>query len=757
FLAKHPKPSRKEIVDSLTPNLCRCTGYTKVVDAVACVAQALRDKQPVEMPTGTGRVGSRHPKFTAREAVLGQRVFVADMREPGMLHGALKFSDHPRAKVLAIDVSAALRVPGVVTVLTAKDIPGERIVGMIHKDWPVMVAEGEITRYIGDVLAAVAAENDEIAREAVALIRVDYEVLPAVTDPFEALAEGAPQLTPKGNVLSISEIRVGDGEAALAASAFVVRDRFTTQRIEHAFLEPEATFATPWSLDGEKGLRVFDCGQGIYEDRKQLASMLGVAEGRVNVVQVQNGGGFGGKEDMTTQGHAALLCWHTDRPMRVCLTRAESLRMHPKRHPFTLDYALGCDANGNLTALVATLTADSGAYASVGMKVVERAVSHAAGAYTVPNVHVKGTAVTTNNVPCGAMRGFGVNQACFAMEVCMDDLCRQGGFDRWQFRWNNALREGVATATGQVLKGGVGVRACLEALKDRFKAAKIAGLAAGIKNTGIGCGMPDIGRAKIVVAAPNKVIVHHGWCEMGQGVYTVALQSLVEETGIEPTFIEVVVDTANETPAGMTTASRGTSLVGNAVRAAAQGLKTELAAGKTLTELVGREFTGEWVCDWTTKVGYEPAPGKDLVTHYSYGYAAQMVELDETGRITRITAAHDAGRIMNPTLFEGQIEGALHMGLGYALTEDFPTTNGWPNSFKMADLGILRARDMPPIEVIGVEVPDPHGPFGAKGVGEIGLVPTAPALANALNQLDGVRRTHLPLRDPRPLARKQNV
>jgi len=757
ILDKNPHPSRQEITVGLTGNLCRCTGYKKVVDSIECAAEALREGRPVVVGEGTGKVGSRHGKYTGREAVLGERVFVADMKEPGMLYGALRFSDHPRAKVLRIDISEALLVPGVVRILTAEDIPGKRIVGMIFKDWPVMIAEGDVTRYIGDVLANVAASTEGAAREAASRIKVDYEVLNPVTDIFEALKPGAPQLTEKGNVLSVSEVRVGDAEEALKTSAYVTRHRFATQRIEHAFLEVEATLALPWEKDSQRGVKVYDCGQGVYEDRKQLAEMLDLPERLVNVVQVQNGGAFGGKEDMTTQGHAALLCWHTGLPVMVRLTRAESLRMHPKRHPIVMEYALGCDENGKLTALVSTMHSDSGAYASVGMAVIERAVAHSAGAYTVPNIHVHGTAVITNNVPCGAMRGFGANQACFAIESCMDELCNLGGFDRWQFRWDNALVEGKSTATGQILRFGVGVRACLEALKDRFREAKCAGIAAGIKNTGIGCGMPDFGKVKIVIEAADHVVLHHGWCEMGQGVYTMAIQTLVEETGIDPRFVEIRVETNEDAGAGMTTASRATSLVGNSVREACKDLKRDLADGKTLEDLVGKEYRGEWVCDWTTKVGQEPPPGKDVVTHYSYGFAAQMVELDETGKITRITAAHDVGKIMNPTLFEGQIEGALHMGLGYALTEEFPLKDGWPVSFKMADLGIIRPRDMPLVEVIGVEVPDEHGPYGAKGVGEIGLVPTAAAVGNALCQFDGLRRTTLPLREMKALGKKPKV
>jgi xanthine dehydrogenase molybdenum-binding subunit len=754
LLNKKPDPSREEIAASLNANICRCTGYKKIVDSIECAAEALRTGKPVAPARGTGRVGTRHAKYTAREAVLGERVFVADMKEPGMLYGALRFSDHPRAKVLRIDVSPALEVPGVERVLTAKEVPGKRFLGSISQDWPVLVAEGETTCFVGDVLATVAATSEKAAREAAAKIEVEYEVLSPVTDIFEALEPESPIVNVPGNVLHRAEVKVGDAEEALSRSAYVTRNRFVTQRIEHAFLEPEATLALPWQKDGKDGVKVYSCSQGVYEDRHQLSLMLGVPKAQVNVVQVQNGGGFGGKEDITTQSHAALLAWLTGKPAMVHLSRKDSLRMHAKRHPFVMDYAVGCDEAGKLTALVATLHSDTGAYASVGLAVIERAVSHSAGAYFVPNVRVQGKAVVTNNAPCGAFRGFGVNQSNFAFESCLDELCRIGGFDRWKFRWENALTEGKTTATGQVLKAGVGVRKCLEAVKDRFYSAKYAGLAAGMKNTGIGCGLPDFSHVKIVVRAADHVEVHHGWCEMGQGNFTMAVQTVVEETGIDPALVDVKVETDEEAEAGMTTGSRGTSLLGLSVKAACQELKKDLASGKTLEDLVGKEYRGSWVCDWTVPPGKPPKLGHDIVTHYSFGFAAQLVELDESGKITRITAAHDAGKIMNPTLFEGQIEGALHMGLGYALTEEFPYENGWPVSFRMADLGIIKAKDMPPTEVIGIEVPDAVGPYGAKGVGEIGLVPTAPAVANALCQLDGIRRTKLPLREPKTLGKK---
>lgn len=673
-----------------------------------------------------------------------------------MVFGALRYADHPRAKVLRIDVRAAQAVPGVVKVLTAADVPGKRQMGSITMDWPVLVAEGETTCFVGDVLATVAAESEAVARAAAALVEVEYEVLAPVTDPFEALRPESPQVHPMfpGNVLHRAGVKVGDAEAALAASAFVTRHRFTTQRVEHAFLEPEATLALPWSKDGRPGVKVYSCSQGVYEDRHQLSLLLGLDKALVNVVQVQNGGGFGGKEDITTQSHAALLAWHTGRPAMVRLSRQDSLRMHTKRHPITMDYAVGCDRDGRLTGMVVTMHSDSGAYSSVGLAVIERAVSHSAAAYFVPNVQVNGTAVVTNNAPCGAFRGFGVNQSNFAFESCLDELCRMGGFDRWQFRWDNALTEGRTIATGQTLTAGVGVRKCLEALKERFHQAKFAGLAAGMKNTGIGCGLADFSHAKVVVKAADRVELHHGWCEMGQGNFTMGVQTIVEETGIDPACIEVIVETNEEAEAGMTTGSRGTSLLANSVIAACKDLKRDLAAGRTLKDLVGREYRGSWVCDWTVPPGKPPKPGYDVITHYSFGFAAQLVELDETGKITRITAAHDAGRIMNPTLYEGQIEGSLHMGLGYAVSEEFPYRDGRPVSLKMADLGLIKAKDMPPMDIIGIEVADAVGPYGAKGVGEIGLVPTAAAVANALCKLDGVRRTTLPLKDLRLLGKK---
>lgn len=749
LINKNPEPSRADIEKALTPNLCRCTGYKKIVDSVEMAAEAIRKEEEVKLPEGNGRIGTFQPKYHASDLVLGQHHYTDDIRLPGMKVGALRFSDHPRATVLKIDTHAAEKIAGVIRVFTAKDVPGDRQIGLIRQDWPLMVAEGETTRYVGDVLALVIAENDTAARKAVAEIKVQYEVLEPLTDMHKALLPDAPKIHPDGNKLSRSYTSRGDMAAAEASATYIAEGVFETQMIEHGFMEPECTVARP--LDD--GVEVFSSGQGIFDDRKQIAKILGLPLEKVRVILVPNGGGFGGKEDLTTQGHAALAAFLLQQPVKVRLTRDESIAMHPKRHPIWMDYKIGCDANGKLTFVKVKFVGDTGAYASVGMKVLERSAGHATGAYNVPVTDVEAVAVYTNNLPCGAMRGFGVNQSAFGLESLIDELCEKGGFDRWQFRFDNALQNGDMTATGQVIEGGAGARETLLAVKEAYDAAPYAGIACGIKNTGIGNGMPDESKARVQILAPDKVLVDHGWTEMGQGVNTMAQQVVCNETGISPDIVEVRIDTSSEQEAGMTTASRATSLVGNALIDACKQLKEDLKT-HALDELVGRSYEGYFVIDWTTKPG---AMVEKVYTHYSYSYATQLVTLGEDGRIQKITAAHDAGKIFNPVLFEGQLEGSIHMGLGYAITEELVLENGRPKSTRLRDCGILRAKEMPEMEIIGVEVPDPYGPYGAKGVGEIGLVPTAGAVANALYQYDGVRRHKLPMRIPkRGLTKRVN-
>jgi selenium-dependent xanthine dehydrogenase len=730
-------PTRPEIIKAISPNLCRCTGYVKIVDAIASAFFELNGKI-VEKPPVSALIGKPYPKYMAVETALGNRDFVDDMYFEGMVHGVLKFSDYPRAKIIKIDISKAENSDGVIRVFTAKDIPGEKYTGLIFQDWPLMLAEGEITSYIGDVIAGVVAKTEAAARKAVKLIHVDYDVLEAVTDVQKAAKPGSIQVHEgRSNVLETCSISFGDIEKAFRNAAYISSDVYETSRIEHAFLETETAIAIP----EDDGIRLFSQGQGVYIDRQSVAKLLGLPEEKVKVVQVQTGGGFGGKEDITVQGHASLFAYLLRQPVRVHLNRDESIIMHPKRHPVRMDISLSCDKDGKLTAVKLKAVGDTGAYASVGTKVMERVVGHATGGYTISSVDIQAVTVYTNNIPSGAMRGFGVPQVVFAIESCIDELCKMGGFDRWQFRFNNALEDGAKTSTGQILRG-VGLKKTLLAVKDVFQNAGYAGIACGIKNTGVGNGLIDDSEVKIHIVSGKKVIINHGWSEMGQGIHTMAIQFLYQETGIPPEIIEVKVETDVDVPTGMTTSSRATALVGNAIIDASKRLKEDLKYG-SLAQLAGRAYKGKYVCNWTCK------PGTDTdkpVIHFAYGYATQVVILNEKGEVSKIIAAHDAGKIINRMLFEGQIEGALHMGMGYALTEDLPLKDGRPVSLKFKDLGILRANEMPEMEIIGIEEKDPVGPYGAKGIGEIGLVPTAAAFAGAFYAFDGIKRTKLPLK-----------
>jgi xanthine dehydrogenase molybdenum-binding subunit len=661
-----------------------------------------------------------------------------------MLHAALRFSDHPRARVLRIDTSRARAHPGVVAVVTAADVPGERTQGSLTKDWRQLVAEGETTSYVGDVIAAVAAESRTAAREAAALVEVEYDVLDPVTDPFAAMSEGAPLLHANGNVLSVSRVKRGDVDTALAGAAHVVTETFRTQFIEHAFLEPEAALVVP---AGDGSFVVYSQGQGIWEDRRQIASFLGVPEGRVRVAQVATGGAFGGKEDLSVQCHAALLASVAGRPVLLTLSRGESVRFHPKRHPMWLEYTAGCDEDGRLVALRARIVGDTGAYASVGDKVLERAAGHACGAYKVPNVDVEAKAVYTNNPPCGAMRGFGVSQSNFAVEGILDRLAAEVGIDEWEIRWRNALDVGDRFGTGQVLGPGVGLKKTLLAVRDAYHEELYAGIACCVKNTGIGNGVPEAGRAILRPESDGSLTLLHSWTEMGQGVHTVLRQVVCEELDVPPERVRVVVDTVRELDTGLTTASRATVLGGNAVIDAARRLKAALD-GRPLEALAGQEFQGEFIVDWTT-----PNDADEPVTHLAYGWGTQVVILDEEGRLAKVVAAHDVGRAINPMLVEGQIEGGVHMGLGQALSEELVVEGGVPVTETLKSLHIIPPTGMPEVECILVEEPQPEGPYGAKGVGEASMVPTAAAVAGALYAFDGIRRTQLPMKDsPAALA-----
>lgn len=732
---------REDMARHLGAHLCRCTGYVKILDAIECVA-----KGEVKEQITTGGLGARVVKKEAHALALGDRDYIDDMRIDGMLHAALVFTKLARAEILNIDASAALAHQGVSAILTAKDVPGELMMGIIYKDWPALIPINGFTSFAGDVLAIVVADSRMNARAACELVDVQYRELKAVTDPRQAIKDQEIAVwQTKSNVLSTSAYVRGNVEQAFATSAFRVHETFSTQRIEHAFLEPESTLAVPNNANGTRGLHVYSGGQGVWDDRNDIARLLKIDNSQVTVTLVTNGGAFGGKEDMSNQAHAALAAWLTNKPVKCTLSREESFLMHAKRHPIEMTYEAACDGAGGLTALRVRALGDSGAYASVGMKVLERMAGHASGPYSVPNIDVEAIAARTNNPIGGAFRGFGANQAQFAMEGVLDRLAELVGISSWEIRKRNVIKPGMVWGPGQIMDDGcLGAEMCLDEIKPQFDAAiasgKAIGLGLGLKNSGLGNGFKEISKAVIRFKSDGRIEVRHGWTEMGQGINTVVAQVAVQELGIDAELVDVIVDTTRELGFGQTTGSRGTLMGAGAVKSACLAA---IAAGRA--EDV--DHVGEYRVDWTNKLG-EPGVVNPII-HSTFSYAAQMVIIDrQTEKIEKVVAVHDVGKIVNPTLCEGQVEGSVHMGLGYALTEDFPSDpeTGFPLNKTLRSLGILRAKDVPAIEVKLLESAQPNAPYGIKGVGEIGLVPTAGAVAAALHSLDGKWRNSLPMR-----------
>ena len=728
--------TRDETARHLGAHLCRCTGYIKILDAILDIASGVnREPQP---PKG---VGSRGTKYEADVLAAGVRPFIDDMQVDGLLHGALRLSDHARADIIAIDVEAALSVEGVAGIFTAADIPGEIRVGLIHKDWPVMIPVGGRTSFLGDVLAVVVADDRMTAVEAAALVQVEYRVHQPMSDPVRVVDSDEDAVWGlEGNILSKSAYQRGDVDSVLEQSAHVVSETFQTQRVEHAFLEPESTLAVP--TDG--GLYVYTGGQGIWDDRNDIARVLDLDPSLITTELVSNGGAFGGKEDMSNQVHTALSAWLLGKPVQITLSREQSLLMHPKRHPIRMTYEAGCDENGKLTGLRARMLGDSGPYASVGMKVLERAAGHATGPYVLQAVDVEAIAARTNNPVCGAFRGFGANQAQFAMEGIIDRLAEKVGINGWEIRSLNVVNPGDVWGPGQIMDDGcLGARACLDAVKPAYEQAIQDGLPVGIglglKNSGLGNGFDEIAKAVVRFEADGTIEVRHCWTEMGQGVHNVALQVAVEELGLAAEQIKVIVDSTRELGAGQTTGSRGTLMGAGAVQDACRNALLDGCQ-------VGLDYEGSYRINWTNSLseGLE-----NPVIHSTFGYASQLVVLNpDDGEVRNVVAAHDVGRAVNPMLCEGQIEGAVHMGLGYALTEGFPTdSSGRPTNTTFRSLDIIRPKDMPPVDVIIIESPQPGSPYGIKGVGEIGLVPTAGAVAAAVRSYDHSWPTELPIRN----------
>ena len=742
LLDQNPSPTREEAAFAIRNNICRCTGYVKIIDGILLAAEVLRSGEIPPEPQDWS-LGSRVPRVDVREKVTGTGQYPDDVYIDGMLYASAVRSQYPRARVLAIHTEEAKALPGVAGVFTTEDIPGKNKVGHLQKDWDTMIPVGGITHYLGDAVCIVAAETPEILTQAKALVRVDYEELPMVRSPQEAMLPDAPLVHQSGNLLAHKHIQRGNPAEAIARSKYVLTQRFSTPWTEHAFLEPECALAYP--EDG--GVVILSTDQGAYDTQHETMGMLGLPAEKVKVKNMLVGGGFGGKEDVTVQHHAALVAYLTKRPVKVKLTRTESILIHPKRHPMEMEFSLGCDENGIIQGVAAEVIADTGAYASLGGPVLERACTHAAGPYNYQNFEIDGWAYYTNNPPAGAFRGFGVTQTCFCIETLLNQMADKVGISPWEIRWRNAIRPGQELPNGQIVDDSTGLAETLEAVKPYYEKARYAGIACAMKNAGVGVGIPDTGRVRLVVES-GKLHIYAGASCIGQGLGTVLTQMVCDQTGLRRD--EVVYERSNTWRApdsGTTSGSRQTLITGEACRRACEALRAAMAEAP-LAGLEGREFYGEYLAK-TDPLGADvPNP----VSHVAYGYATQVCILDDDGKIERIVAAHDVGKAVNPTSVEGQIEGGVVMSMGYALTERYPLTDCKPLA-KYGTLGLFRANQIPEIQPLIVEKPGLNVACGAIGIGEITSIPTAPAISDAYFRYDGKLRTSLPLENT-PYSRK---
>lgn len=737
LLDKNNNPTEEDIKKAIRNNICRCTGYVKIVKAIMLAAEALRGCKPLRLNTEKSKVGQNWRRVDAVQKALGAATYCDDVFMEDMLYVSVLRAMRPRARVLSIDTRRAEALGGVEKALTAADVPGENYQGYIFNDWPTFVPVGETTRCAGDAVAAVVARTKEIADAALKLIEVEYEELEPVTDPRRSLEIDAPKIHEKGNLLSRTYVRRGNPEEALAVSKYVVKNTYRTPPLDHAFIEPESAVAF---YDGDI-LTVYVATQCITHDHHGICRVLGLPHDRVRVILQNVGGGFGGKEDLSVQHYAALGTFYTKKPCKYTFTREESLLCHPKRHGMELEITTGCDEQGMLTAMTAKIIADTGAYASLGSAVLERACTHACGPYSIPNVELDGYCVYTNNPPAGAFRGFGVPQSNFGAEANMDQLADLVGIDRWEIRYRNAVEPGKVLANGQICGEDAAIKETLLAVKDDFYKNKYAGIACAFKNTGLGVGLPDIGRCRIRVK-DGKMVVYSAASCIGQGLATVMIQIVSETTGIDGAGIIFNPPDSSLSPdSGPTTASRQTLFTGEACRQAALKLKAALET-KSLEELEGQDFEGEFsgITDPINSGKENPE------SHVAYSYATHVAILDDEGKVAKIVAAHDIGKAINPKNIEGQVEGGVIMGLGSALREKLVYEKGIVKS-KFGTLGLLRATEIPEIEVKIIEKNRSELAYGAKGIGEIALIPVAAAVASAYERFDGIRRLELPLKN----------
>jgi CO/xanthine dehydrogenase Mo-binding subunit/aerobic-type carbon monoxide dehydrogenase small subunit (CoxS/CutS family) len=795
LLDKNANPTDAQIKAALNPNLCRCGSYPKVIQALQAAAAVLRgEAKATEADWGSVSdvVGARVPKVDAPAKAAGKFVYADDLTAPGMAFAKIVWSEYPHAEVGSVDTSKAEAAPGVVAVLTAKDVPGRNLYGTLQPDQPVFCDKK--VRFVGDVIALVVAESEQQAAQAASLVQVEYRELPGVFSPEEALAEGAPKVHEQGNLHARLDVHKGDVAAGFAQAEVIVEDDYSTPFVEHAFLEPESGLAT---IDADGVVTIKMASQFVTGHRGVVAASLGLPPEKINLVHIQPGGAFGAKNDVSLHILLGLAAFKIGRPVKMTLARGESLRMHPKRHAMKIHLKLGATLDGQLTAFEANIFADTGAYASEGIVVLGQAVVFCGGPYVIPNVSIVGTTVYTNNVPAGAMRGFGIPQVAFATELAMDEMARRLNLDPFEFRLRNAVEEGSVTCAGQTLLDSVPLKRTISLAREAVRDVPAppvgrkrgVGVACSYKNVGVGLGLHmDSGGAALELTPEGRLRVRIGGVDLGQGSDTTIAQIAAQTTGVPFGAVEIApVDVFNTPDGGVTSASRTTYVSGNAVVQAGRKLRSamiEYAARRLNADptsvvlkngvfsnggsrsIALRDLAGLAAAEgvrfaeahhYDSPPTYElwhhgpPDPGAPKGTDYffTYSYATQVavVDIDEKlGRVdvVKIVAAHDVGRAINPQGIEAQIEGSCLMGMGYALTEEFRLDRGRVLTDNLKKCHIPTFKDCPEIVTIIVEDEEPSGPFGAKGIAEAAAIPTAPAIINAIRDAVGVRICDLP-------------
>ena len=760
LLEEKPAPSETEVMDALGGVLCRCTGYRKIIQAVAAANQSESAAAPADTASP---VGQRIVRLDGWRKVLGRDIYGADEWPADSLALRVIRSPYPHAEFSFGDLeNFAHENPGIHAIFTARDVPGRNCYG-VHPhfaDQPVF-AERE-TRFLGEAVAAIAGETSAIAGIDPASFPIEWKELPALITPAEASASGAPLLhaSRPQNILVRGRVVHGDVERALRDSAIVVEAEYETGFVEHAYIEPEAGFAR---RVGDR-IEIQCCTQSPYMSRKDIAGILGISEESVRIIPTAVGGGFGSKLDLSTQPFLAVAAWHLRKPVRLVYSRPESIRCTTKRHASKIRCRAGASADGKLLAMDLDGEFNTGAYASWGPTVAARVPIHGSGPYDVPHYRALTRAIHTNLVPAGAFRGFGVPQGTIAQEQLYDTLAEKLGIDKLEFRVRNALDETSPTVTGQVIGPGVGIRACFEALRDHWNSVRLETAAfnsgnrtlrrgVGVAGMWYGCGNTSLANPstmRIGLQRNGRIAIHMGAVDIGQGSFTVVTQICAEALGVPVDRFDLLpADTDISPDCGKTSASRQTFVSGNAAFLAGKQLREKIDALGSSPDLQALPLDERGYVV-SAEATYDP-PTKPLdangqgIPYAEYGFGAHLAEIEvdlELGtlKVLRLTAAHDVGRAINPTLIEGQIEGGVAQGLGMALTEEFIPGKGE----NLHDYLIPTIGDMPQVESILIESPSPIGPFGAKGIGEQALIPAAPAILNALYDAAGIRIRKLP-------------